>query len=137
MIDAVLILPLEDFHRLIVILSWNWDFLTLVRLECCFKSKIRRKRNFAFCLFVFDWYGWIDLWKRKLFCFFLFWKGVLCSRFLRLFSSVRWLFRVANFLPPQKNSFCRAKKFLYIGTLQNPNVPCRIKKKFLQIIFQI
>ena len=36
MIDAVLILPSEDFHRLIVIiLAWKLRFLTLDRLNCC------------------------------------------------------------------------------------------------------
>ena len=52
MLNAVLILPSEDFHHLIVmILAWNFRFQTLIRLKCYFKRRIRRKETFfCFCL---------------------------------------------------------------------------------------
>ena len=74
MLNAVLILHSEDFHRLIVmILAWNFRFQTLVRLKYYFKRRIRRKETlFCFCLIcTVKVFG-----KKKK---FWFWESWLCS----------------------------------------------------------
>ena len=52
--------------------SWlgNWNSCLLWGFECYFERKIRRKRNFSFCLFVFDWYGWALIKEKKTLFFF-------------------------------------------------------------------
>ena len=47
MIDAVLILPSEDFYRFDYNLGLKIEILTLDRLKCCFKRKRRRKEFFV------------------------------------------------------------------------------------------
>ena len=67
MIDAVLILPLEDFHRFDCNLVLKLRFFDSCRLKYCFKRRIKRKEPY-FLFGFFDWYG--SNWKKKIKPFF-------------------------------------------------------------------
>ena len=102
---------------IVMILAWNLRFLTLVRLKCHFKRKMRWKDTFAFCfcLICTDEFG-----KES---FFLSFDFDLKVKFLALGEGcavgfffllcVRLLSRLLKIGSP----YCCAKNFLFIGPL--------------------
>ena len=129
MIDAVLILPSEDFYRFDCNLGLKIEIFNSCRLKYCFKRRIKKKRVFLL-FFVFVR---LDSKKKVNSSFSFSGRGWLCSRFSKVFFFFFASFRLLFFLQKNSDPPAEQRNFLFIGTSQT--LMCLQDKITLQIIF--